>query len=81
MEHIKRLTDVQIAEMNNTSTRNLQQTYKNAKSNKYITLSEEQIKIKRQQYDIMRLGSTCLKYDINEETLLKLISSQIENNL
>lgn len=79
MEPLKRLTDVQIAEMNNTSPRNLQQTYKNAKSNKYLTLSDETIKIKRQQYDIMRLGSTCFKYNIDEETLLKMISSQLEN--
>lgn len=74
MQTIKKLTDVRVAALNYTSERNLQQTYKNAKSSKNITYTEETIKMKKQQYDIMRLGATCVEYDIDEELLISAIN-------
>lgn len=74
METIKKLTDVRVAALNYTSERNLQQTYKNAKSSKNIKYTEEAILMKKQQYNIMRLGATCVEYGIDEELLISAIN-------
>ncbi len=71
---IKKLTDKRVAVLNHTKERNLQQTYKNPKSNKNITYSEETIAMKKEQYNIMRLGATCVEYNVNEELLLSAIN-------
>lgn len=72
---IKRLTDKRVAELFGTSDRNLQQTYKNPKptsTKKEFTKIE--LEEKSQQYEIIRLGSTCLEHEINEDQLLNAIN-------
>ncbi|HHB51449.1 MAG TPA: hypothetical protein ENK75_00150 [Saprospiraceae bacterium] len=72
--NIKRLTDKQVSDQFHTSERNLQQTYKNPKPTKQKkVLSEKEIAEKREQYEVLRLGSTCKAYKISEEQLLKAI--------
>ncbi|WP_129085792.1 hypothetical protein [Malaciobacter mytili] len=71
----KKLTDKKIADIFNISERNLHQTYKNPKPTTLKkNLTDTEIKKKQEQYMIIRLGSTCLEYDISEEELLITIS-------
>lgn len=74
MKVVKKLTEDQIAKLYHTSLRNLHQTYKNPRPVKDQMLSDEEINIKKQQYEILRLGATCVEYDIDENLLLSAIN-------
>lgn len=74
MQVVKKLTEDKIAQHYHTSLRNLHQTYKNPRPIKEQVLSEEEINIKKQQYEILRLGATCVEYDIDENLLLSAIN-------
>ena len=74
MQIVKKLTEEQIAKLYHTSLRNLHQTYKNPRPIKDLVLSEEEINIKKQQYEILRLGATCVEYGIDENLLLSAIN-------
>lgn len=81
---LKKLTDKQVAENFYTTERNLQQTYKNPKPTKQkMIITDTKLQQKQEQYEIIRLGSTCKEYKISEELLIKIIDFVVsirENN-
>jgi hypothetical protein len=71
---IKRLTDKQVAAVFHTSDRNLQQTYKSPHPTKTkLDIRPEEVSKKLEQYQVIRLGATCLQYGFDEEQLLRAI--------
>lgn len=71
---IKKLTDKTVSNLFHITERNLQQTYKNPKPTSTRVLTEEELKEKKEQYQIIRLGATCKEYEISEELLLDTIN-------
>ena len=74
MKVVKKLTEDQMAKLYHTSLSNLHQTYKSPRPVKDQILSDEEINTKKQQYNILRLGATCVEYDIDETILLSVIN-------